>query len=590
MVATKTLGPWNRGLNLTSNRDLSVFLDDNELGEATNVVFTPEGFVQPRPGFKRYKYNFGTYDTIKVIGDLELPNGSTVSFVQTVVENANPDSRVAKVYMVTDKSTCSLIYSPPTGTVFTHVMSYQSTETGHTGVFLFADKPQKSAMNPNLDLSGTWAPISTSFAVPASNKGFIVKDRLFLFDYTNSKMWWSPANFILDFNNVNSGIYGKDSFSEEPIETTIPEDGIRAVEFYNNNFYIFKKSKTYMFTYQVLPGEDGYLRKISDNTGAFDSTMFRDNVVIVNQKGVYRMDGTEFIDLQRQMNFRFEIAIDRPNIIAQDIFITDFNNSILFGFRDVATNPGNPDSYFFVMSGVTGGWSQWDFEYASNIASPGSEQFKAQGASDNTSVLLFHDFTQKYLVYTDYKPGASRPDYHMDGDTTSATVHTNYYIPKVVLKTSANFGDSPVRYVKLFRTYLRFYMSDIPSDQLQTNDPLWTLSINYNSYKFQYDTQPDGNPIFTLHPTDRQLVEVMRVNIPVQSRGGGGYTEVYQRTYQIPIPQQRAKEFVVELQRNYSVVPLPLNLTNPDADRPIKNGYYFLLSAVWVDYQDKQGI
>lgn len=590
MVASKTLGPWNKGLNLTSNRDLSVFLDNNELGEATNVIFSPEGFVEPRPGFKKFLYDFGTYDTIEVIGELELPNGSTVVFVQTVTGTA--PTRQAKVYTITDKDTVALVYTPAVNTVFKHVMSYQSIAANHTGVFLFADQAAKSVKNDRLDLAGTWSVINTNYAVPASNKGFLVKDRLFLFDYLNSKMWWSPANYILDFNNVDKANYGIDEFSEEPIEATIQEDGIRAVEFHNNNFYIFKKSKTFMFTYQALPGEDGYLRKVSDNMGAFDSTMFHDNIVVINSKGVYRLDGTQFLDLQRQIDFRFEIPIDHLNIKEEDIFITDFNEDILFGFNDIISGAGQllrssvSNTYYFCMNGNNGAWSKWDFNYVPNVCAPGAREGKAQGPASTEAILVFNTFDRKHLVYTDYKPRATLPEYHMDTLTTETTSHTKFYIPPVDIKTSANFGDSPLRFVKLYRTYIRFYMSDIPRDQVAQGTTLWTISINYNSYKFEYDTRPDGNPIFTLHPSGAVFAE----QVMTPGTGASGITTLYQRTYQIPIPQQRAREFVVELKRAYSELTAPLSLSNTDADRPIENGYYFMLSAIWVDYQDKQGI
>jgi hypothetical protein len=65
-------------------------------------------------------------------------------------------------------------------------------------------------------------------------------------------------------------------------------------------------------------------------------------------------------------------------------------------------------------------------------------------------------------------------------------------------------------------------------------------------------------------------------------------TNVYRRAYQLPIPQQRAVEFVFELHRRWTSI--TAELINPDTDRPIKAGYYFLLSGVWFDYNDKAGI
>jgi hypothetical protein len=582
MVATKTLGPWPSGLNLTSNRDLSLYLNGNELGEATNVVFTPEGFVQPRPGCKLYNFDFGIYDSIEVIGNLNLPNGQTITVIQTI------SGTQAKLWKIVDKTTCSLLHTPVAGVRVTHMLAYQSTAgAAHTGVFFFTDTKATTFKNDSLDLSGAWSTVSSAYNVPASHKGFIVKDRLFLFDYDNSTMWWSPANYIMDFAKVDVGATGTDVFAEEPIDKTIKEDGFRAVEFYNNNFYIFKKTKTYMFTYQALPLEDGYLRKISDEMGALSSTLFRGNVVVLNRKGVYRMDGSEFLDLQRKMNFRFEIPIDHSNIKRDDAFITDFNEDIVFGYRDATTDV----KYFYCMNGTNGAWSKWTYDYASNIAYPGSKFFRAQASDSTKMIMLQHTFTKSHLTYMDYKPGPELSTYHMDSDVLVPR-HQTFYIPNVIIKTAAVFGDSPLSYFKVYRTYIRFYMSDIPKTAIsRLNIPvgtLWSISINYNDYRFEYDTKPDGNPIFNLYPSNVRFHEE---NI-LEGSNTADKTAIYTRTYQIPIPQQRAKELVVELKRVHTALPAneALALTNIDPDRPIKNGYYFMLSSIWVDYQDKAGI
>jgi hypothetical protein len=582
MATSKTLGPWPKGLNLTSNRDLSLFLDQDELGEAENIVYTPEGFIQPRPGCKLYNYDFGVYDTIEVIGNLNLPNGETIVVVQTI------SGTQAKLWKITDKTTCSLLYTPVAGVYVTHMLPYQSTAgASHTGVFFFTNTKATTFKNAALDLTGAWSVVASGYNVPASHKGFIVKDRLFLFDYDNSTMWWSPANYIMDFNKVDVGATGTDVYAEEPIDKTIKEDGFTAVEFYNNNFYIFKKTKAYMFTYQALPLEDGYLRKISDDMGALSSTLFRGNVVVLNRKGVYRMDGSEFLDLQRKMNFRFELPIDHSNIKRDDAFITDFNEDIVFGYRDATT--GN--KYCYCMNGNNGAWSKWTYDYTASIAYPGSKFFRAQASTSTFMTMIHHTFQKTHLTYMDYKPSATNPTYHMDGDLLVPR-HAKYYIPNVCIKSAAMFGDSPLRYFKVYRTYIRFYMSDIPKTAVaKLNLPagtLWTLSLNYNDYRFEYDTKMDGNPIFNLYPSNAQFQEENLLS----GSNVAPKTAVYTKTYQIPIPQQRAKELVVELKRVYTeLLAADANsLINPDPDRLIKNGYYFMLSSIWVDYQDKAGI
>ena len=89
------------------------------------------------------------------------------------------------------------------------------------------------------------------------------------------------------------------------------------------------------------------------------------------------------------------------------------------------------------------------------------------------------------------------------------------------------------------------------------------------------------NPIFGLYPTTQPFPDPLISQVT---------TAVYTRTYQVRLPQQRAKEFVFELKRRASQIASDVVINNPDADRPIKTGYYFMLTGLWFDYQDKAGI
>jgi hypothetical protein len=434
--------------------------------------------------------------------------------------------------------------------------------------------------------------------VPASHVGMIIKDRLFLFDKYANKMYWGPPLQILDFRQFNelkvmspgpppvyepiavTAPFGKDTAGEEIIEPTTPEDTIRSVEFNNNNFYIFKRNATYMFTYQLSPLTDGYMRKISSEMGAYDSTNFRENIIVINNKGVFQINGTEFIDLQQKMNFRFEFPLDNTNIAPNDIFITNFNELVLFGFRDMVSNPEEPKKHYYVMNTSSGAWSKWDYDYTNAIASPGSDFVLAQHHSDADIKMVFVDFWQQHLVFMFWKPHDTLHDYHLDSNYLSTTAYDNFYFPSVAVKTAASFGDDMLKFKKLHKYYIRFYLSELPVPYPE--HPIWTLSINYNDYRFN----AMQNPKFSLYPTAPE-------NTGGQSKFSasmGVESVIYHRTYQVALPQQRTKEFVFELKRRYSVIPFDLGLFNADADRPIKAGYYFLLSGFWFNYENKAAI
>jgi len=610
-MPTKTLGPWQGGLNLAANRGLSVFLPDGDLGDAENVIFTPEGFIQPRPGFKTllsngvedlYGHNIGEGGSpeTKIIGSVDTGNG-IYALIEVYALGRSYLYKVRDEDILSTDHNIELIYTLNTaGSRFTHAIVHSGFVTDQTitppvtdppspnyvykkdsGVLLFTDTPNQVFIAP-ISLTGAITMYDASYLVPASDYGMVVKDRLFLFDYKKNIMWWSPATYILDFRTdittVAIAPFGIDTAGQEIIEPTTSYDIIRSVEFYNNNFYIFKRDSTFMFTYQLSPLTDGYMRKISDEMGAYDSTLYQENIIVVNTRGVFRVEGTNFIDLQAKMNFRFEIPIDHPKISQRDIFITNLNNNIIFGFRDSVTNPLVPKDYHYCMNVDTGAWSKWNFSYESGIVAgnaPGSAFVLCQKSNTTMQKAIFSNFTKDRFIFAHWKPNSSLYDYHLDGDTVSKKVRQDLYFPNVVIKTTANVGGSMLQYKKLYRYFLRFYLSEVPSSLEE--DPIWTLSINYNDYKFDSTM----NPIFGLYPTTQPFPDPLISQVT---------TAVYTRTYQVRLPQQRAKEFVFELKRRASQIASDVVINNPDADRPIKTGYYFMLTGLWFDYQDKAGI
>jgi hypothetical protein len=608
MMQTETLGPWTGGLNLTSNRDLSVFLNNSELGEATNVVFTNEGFVEPRPGCKMF-YDLDSTNSLYehiTAGDGELniigrvTNSTGVWALITATWGSNQSSlfkvktrtlgveglNISDVQKLFDysghKITHAIVHSGFTTTINTGTVPNNYYYEKDNGVLLFTDTATVGYIYPHELPVNAATYMQPTLLVPASHMGMVVKDRLFLFDKVKNKMYWGPPQYILDFrtdaNTVTYGPFGEDTAGEENIEPTYTKDTIRNIAFYNNNFYIFKPFKTYMFTYQLNPTTDGYMRKISNETGAFDCCVLKDQIVVINNKGIFKMEGTEFIDLQAKMNFRFEIPLDHSNVTPDDVFITAWNQNILFGLRDKITTPGTTKYHHYNINAQTGAWSKWDYSYLPDIATPGSESVFVQDVNTTFGALLFMTFDKKKLVYMYWKPDPALWEYHLDSDTTSVNVKpTTYYFPNVVIKTAASFGGSMINYKKLYRYFIRFYLSEVPSNPIE--DPVWTLSINYNDYRFD-DTM---NPIFGLYPTSTE---------PYPSPlAYGTPTTVYKRVYQIILPQQRAREFVFELKRRATTFSLSgvggLSINNPDTDRPIKAGYFFALSGLWVHYEDK---
>jgi len=367
-AVTVGVGPWSDGLNLTRNRDLSVFLKPSELGQALNVVYTIDGFIEPRPGCKVLLEGtsdiYTGYPDFYNLGSIILPTGENIVLVNAYSSGV---SKVYKIYSPTDIR----YYFSATGAKFTHVKSYETNDVNYKGVFFFAEQSGQSYRTDDFNLVTvpTLITVTTNYptAIPGSHGGLIVKNRLFLWNYVTSEFMWSAPNKVLYFDFAVQTDPTLDYGGLEPIDKTTEADGITCVEFNNNNFYIFKRYKMYMFTYQDNPNIDAYLRKSSDNMGAYASTMFRNNIVVINNRGVFKVDNNDFDDLQSKINLRFEIPLDHTSISTDNIFITDFNNDIMFGYRDVS-DVVNPKSYYYCMNGENGAWSEWKFDYAPSIA------------------------------------------------------------------------------------------------------------------------------------------------------------------------------------------------------------------------------
>jgi hypothetical protein len=599
MASTAAIGPWTGGLNLTSNRDLSPYLKDSELGIATNVQLTSEGFVESRPGFKILEdaINEIAGESIRILGSI------LVADQEVIVVQVKSATQTFIYYIKGDKTVYLKATFGATPNFSSVLAINQSSATiGDTvarGIFLF-DSAAKDACyrleeSPTFT-SATPVLMNTSLEIPKSDFSFSVKDRIFLIDAKQSKIYWSAlVEGCLWFDMAYVGVdetlktYAKSTGFIQTEPSLDSTDNITSVEFLNNSFYMFKRSATYLFTFQADPEADGYLRKISDTLGAYDSTVYRNTVVVINNRGVFSVEGTEFIDLQVNLNLRAEEFIDTAS---PNAFITDFNGNVLIGYTAGGTD------FYYVLNGVNNGWTKWDFTYAlpDVLAAPGSNAYTARLATD-TGIILFTNMDRTKLVFCYLKPSKTFTvweDYALDTRNQTANAigdGVNYsYIPAVDVQARTILGDSVLNYKKIYRTYVRLYISDIPAGY--TVDTPWKFSINYNDYILDVAMNPVYSLYVTPQTTDSSLpggVQTAPPTLVPPAPGTSIKTAVYKRTYQIPFSQQRAREFTFQLKRPFSKL-TDITLENELNDRPIQEGFYFLLSGFWVDYEDKARI
>jgi hypothetical protein len=596
-VHTQEVGPWTGGLNFSSNRDLSPYLSPNELGSALNVQLTPEGFIEARPGFKSLDVDFNTGSpTITILGTINI-----ASEYVTVVQVRTTDT---KIYYVRGNKTAVLKATMPLANNFTSVLTLRNSEispvgdTQPRGVFLFSGDIVNGCYRleevPNVTSVATPVLMSSNLKIPRSDFSFAVKDRTFLVDKVSSTIYWSATfEFSLYFNENDTTPEGLATGYVQLEPSVDGSDNITSVEFLNNNFYLFKKSAAFIYTYQADPENDGYLRKFNDILGAFDSTVFRNTVVVINNRGVFTVEGTEFIDIQQKLNLRYETPLD--NRSSGSGFISNMNNRILIGFK----NANSTQEHHFVLTAANRGWTEWDFDYAEEtLASPGSNGYFTQDPQGN-GIIIFTTFDKTRVVYTDWKPLPNIYDYQLDGTKTRDSENTEYtrYIPKVDIQAKTLLGDSILDYKKILRSYVRLYISDLPFTTTQTT---WVFSINYNNYYFVstnpsyiLQVQPPKTDVYgnvleeNQFPAQKLIPIADPISAPFDAETEG--TLLYRRTYQIPMPMHRVKEYTFQLKREFTKL-VDIIPVNGSPDRPVQAGYYFLLSGFWAKYTDKRRI
>lgn len=594
MTTTQAFGPWDAGLNLSSSKDLSPYLKRNELGIATNVILTSEGFVESRPGIKVLDslINNVPNRVITILGSIQILN----EYI-TVVQGREPGVATLIYYIRGNKEVILKATFSATED-FSSVLPLKNSDFTTTeapnGIFLFSsvaeNKCYRLELVPSITPNVTPTLMSSTLKVPKSHESYAVKDRVFLLDHDASRLNWSAIlTNSLWFDDEQKDV--DNNPTPRALETGYVimdpsvdlSDNLTCSEFLNNAFYIFKKNNTYMFTFQADPESDGYLRKIDKSLGAFDSTVYRNTVVVINNKGVFSIEGTKFIDLQKDLNLRFETDLDR--LTAIQAFITDANNNLLIGYRIEADN----SEHHYVLNGYNKGWTQWDFSYSDDdIATPGNTGYFAE-TSTGVGVILYTNFQGTRLVYQDWKPSNNNLEYHLDSGTTPDQLNVDHirYIPNVEIQTNGSVGSDPLKYKKIYRAFIRLYVSDVESTVAGNS---WELSVNYNEFYFQ-----STNPKFILYPSpnrDQGNLRVLPKPItvkPVPMINTTLDSMVYKRTFQIPIPQHRMREFVVQIKRDYTKL-VNIELNNPELVKPIQQGFYFRLSGLWIDFMDKAGI
>lgn len=433
-------GPWPVGLVLKdTDAERDPAANSQSLQECLNFDITNEGYLRARPGVQRVGVKNTHYTdsprVCKILGNI-FENGSLMA-VLGIQTGGN-----TKIYLTPDGYTM-YSYGTVTGLI--------SAVKQYNNVIYLIRSDDDSGYSIANDFftwpAGTPNSTTTITTMPRGTKAFVFKDRLFIINKSTSTIYFSaPAAF--DDYTVDSG---GGFFIVEPSNDV--GASIMDVVVTNEVFYIFKRTSTYLFSYDSNPNDDGVLRLINSALGAFSATPWENDIYIVNTQGVYRIVNGTFVRVDEALDLRNTIDLSdiiNPEALNRPLFIHAFANRLLIGQfgNSIASKYG---FNYVCMNLTNGAWTS--YRYMADGTGPGAQGVLAQ--KDNTwGEEIFSSMNGDYFVRVPITP-AGPVDYTFDGQASDTT--EKRYIPK----TAVTFYPYNAGYASIWKKIHRFFIRAI---------------------------------------------------------------------------------------------------------------------------------
>jgi hypothetical protein len=332
------VGPWPGGVNLRDENRASMTVDPKQLRWCLNLDVLDSGILQSRLGCRKVLSTAPVYGGtgIDLIGS--GVDGASRSLYAIVAKRlAGPTSTF---YYTRDPETpatgFNLIATAQTGT-FTDVVNYNN-------VFYFIQSVGGTGTGQSrTSLSaGGWTAQPT---IPKGDQTFVVRDRMFVVDWVNSNIYWSKATDPLTWAAPDGGNV-----------FVSPGDGdiITKAVFINNSIYIFKRNKTFLFTFNTDPSVDGQLVPLSTVRGAHDAIVYNNEIYLVNDQSVYKLVNNYFTDIATITNIYSAAGLDQLFDTKVRLFV-EAGDRLIVGPINIVL-PGSLFTHY-CMNLKTGAWS-----------------------------------------------------------------------------------------------------------------------------------------------------------------------------------------------------------------------------------------
>lgn len=387
-----TVGPWPGGLNRRDENNAQMTVGPKQLRWCLNLDVLDSGVLQSRLGCR------------KVLSTAPVYGGTGLSLIGSVVDGASKSlyAVVGKVintppiqtlfYYTRDPETSpggwNLVASAQTGT-FTDVVQYNNVL-----YFVQAVGGGGTAQSRTAISSGGW---TAQPNIPKGDQTFVIRDRMFVVDWINNTVYWSKATDPTTWLAPDGG-----SVQINPGDGDI----ITKVVFINNSIYIFKRNKTYLFTFNTDPGVDGQVVPLSTVRGAHDALVYNNEIYLVNDQSVYKLVNNFFTDIAVLTNIYQDAGLDQLFDTQVRLFI-EAGNKLVVGPVNIIL-PGQLFTHY-CMNLITGAWSTRRYD-DSAIMPQAKTQKKyllwrdsQQAAGASTGNIYVSEAGSGLLCYTRFK-------------------------------------------------------------------------------------------------------------------------------------------------------------------------------------------
>jgi len=333
------VGPWPGGVNKRDELIAPMTVNPKQLRFLKNFDVLDSGVLQSRLGCRKVLSTAPIYGGTGVIDLITSVTDAATRSLYAVVGKriAGPQTLF---YYTRDPETpltgWTLIATGQNGT-FTDGVQYNSVIYFVQAVGGAGTGQSRTSLS-----AGGW---TAQPNIPKGDQCFVVKDRMFVVDWVASKVYWSKATDPTTWLAPDGGNV-----------LVSPGDGenITKVVFINNSIYIFKRNKTFLFTFTTDPAIDGQLVPLSTFRGAHDAIVYNNEIYIVNDQSVFKLINNFFSDLGILPDFYNTVGPDQLFDPLCRLFI-EAGDRLVVGPVNIIY-PGQLFSHY-AMNLKTGAWS-----------------------------------------------------------------------------------------------------------------------------------------------------------------------------------------------------------------------------------------